>query len=147
MHAPRLPLTLFHDGACPLCAREIAWLRRHADPSQLHLVDLAAPDYEAQAPADAPPRQAMLDLLHARDADGYWFKGLDATYWSWRTAGLGHWARPLAWRPLRPLLEMGYRLFLKLRPGLTWLPHPEGSRRCQDDVCTLEEPRDRSRKG
>ncbi|MDH4765225.1 putative DCC family thiol-disulfide oxidoreductase YuxK [Pseudomonas oryzihabitans] len=147
MHAPRLPLTLFHDGACPLCAREIAWLRRHADSSQLQLVDLAAPDYPAQAPADAPPRQAMLDLLHARDADGRWFKGLDATYWSWRTAGLGHWARPLGWRPLRPVLELGYRLFLKLRPGLTWLPHPEGSRRCQDDVCTLEAPRDRSRKG
>ncbi len=39
---PHWPLTLYHDGDCPLCAREIAWLKRNADPARLQLTDIAA---------------------------------------------------------------------------------------------------------
>jgi predicted DCC family thiol-disulfide oxidoreductase YuxK len=130
MNEPSLPLTLYIDLDCPLCAREVHWLQRHASPARLQLVDISAPGFDP-APTGRS-LQALHDCLHARSASGEWLTGIDATLWSWRAAGVGHWAAPLAWRPLRPLLRLAYWLFSLLRPSLGWLPHPDGSRRCRD---------------
>jgi len=129
------PLTLYYDGDCPLCAREIALLRRRAAPEHLQLVDISAATFDADALGLS--HQAMQARLHAHFADGQWLTGLDATLWSWRAAGLGRWAAPLTWRPLRPVLELGYRLFCRLRPHLEWLPHPDASRRCRSNSCGI----------
>lgn len=136
MSPPDLPLTLYVDLACPLCAREAHWLARHADPSRLRLVDISAAAFDEQDAGRS--RQELGDRLHARSASGQWYTGIDATLWSWRAAGLHRWAAPLAWRPLQPLFRLGYGLFRRARPHLTWLPHPDGSRRC-DGVCQLPE--------
>jgi predicted DCC family thiol-disulfide oxidoreductase YuxK len=129
------PLTLYFDGECPLCAREVKILRRHAIDSRLLFVDLGNDAFDAQALGFT--LEQMQSSLHARFADGRWVSGLDATLWSWRAAGLGVWATPLTWRALRPLLAVGYRLFCHLRPHLAWLPHPDGSRRCRDKRCAV----------
>ncbi|WP_407290638.1 thiol-disulfide oxidoreductase DCC family protein [Stutzerimonas zhaodongensis] len=119
---PKLPLTLYVDGACPLCAREVIWLRRHATPDRLQLVDISAPEFFSEERS----LEQLRAKLHARSADGHWLTGLDATYWSWRAAGRGRWAAPLGWRLLRPLLLLAYWLFSLARPHLGWLPHPSG---------------------
>lgn len=129
------PLTLYFDGDCPLCAREIHMLSRHAPPARLVLVDISRAEFDARALGFS--LEQMQDSLHARFDDGRWLTGLDATLWSWRAAGLGKWAAPLAWRPIRPLFTLGYRLFCRLRPHLGWLPHPDGSRRCRNERCAL----------
>lgn len=129
------PLTLYFDGDCPLCAREIKLLSARATPDRLLFVDISAEAFDATrlgfTAAD------MASSLHARFADGTWVTGLDATLWSWRAAGLGAWAAPLSWRLTRPLLNIGYRLFCRWRPHLAWLPHPDGSARCGADGCTV----------
>jgi predicted DCC family thiol-disulfide oxidoreductase YuxK len=131
------PLTLYFDGDCPLCAREIQLLRRRAPEDRLQLVDMSQDGFEAAALGFS--HDQMQASLHARFADGRWVKGLDATLWAWRAAGLGTWAAPLTWRATRPLLSLAYRLFCRLRPHLNWLPHPDGARRCRDDVCAVPE--------
>ena len=127
------PLTLYFDGACPLCAQEIKLLRAKASPARLLFVDISEDGFDASAVGFS--LEAMQSSLHARFSDGGWVMGLDATLWSWRAAGLGFWATPLTWRATRPLLALGYRLFCRLRPHLAWLPHPDGRRRCVDDRC------------
>lgn len=91
------PLTLYFDGDCPLCAREIKLLRRRATDARLLLVDISRDDFDA--PALGFTLERMQSVLHARFANGQWVTGLDATLWSWRAAGLGAWATPLTWRP------------------------------------------------
>jgi predicted DCC family thiol-disulfide oxidoreductase YuxK len=108
------PLTLYFDGNCPLCAREITILRRHAAESRLLFVDIDSPEFDAKALGFT--FEQMQATLHACFADGRWVNGLDVTLCSWRAAGLGFWATPLTWRALRPLLALGYRLFCRLRP-------------------------------
>jgi predicted DCC family thiol-disulfide oxidoreductase YuxK len=135
------PLTLYFDGECPLCAREIKLLKAHAVETRLQFIDLSSADFDAQALGFT--LEHMQSSLHARFADGRWVTGLDATLWSWRAAGLGVWAAPLTWRPLKPLLGVAYRLFCRLRPHLAWLPHPDGNRRCRDDQCAVPEPKPR----
>jgi predicted DCC family thiol-disulfide oxidoreductase YuxK len=131
------PLTLYFDGECPLCAREIKLLRARANADRLHFVDLSDEAFDAGSVGFT--RAQMGSSLHARFADGTWVKGLDATLWSWRAAGLGAWAAPLSWRLTRPLFDMGYRLFCRWRPHLAWLPHPDGGARCRDDSCAISE--------
>ncbi len=129
------PLTLYFDGECPLCAREIKLLRKHSTAERLLLVDISSAGFDAAAWGFT--LEQMHASLHARFADGTWVTGLDATLWSWRAAGLGAWVAPLAWRPLRPLLIVGYNLFCRLRPHLAWLPHPDGSTRCRAQSCDV----------
>lgn len=131
------PLTLYFDGECPLCAREIKILRARAETDRLHFVDISDETFDARCLGFS--LGDMQSSLHARFADGSWIKGLDATLWSWRAAGLGIWAAPLSWRLTRPLLNVGYRLFCRWRPHLAWLPHPDGSARCRGGSCAVSE--------
>ena len=128
---PAWPLTLYFDGACPLCAREIKHLRRHADPARLLLVDISAVDFIP--PLDLPNDANLHQRLHARLADGQWLSGPEATLWSWRAAGLGHWVAPLAWPWLHGAWQALYGLFSMARPYLGWLPHPGGQIACHTD--------------
>jgi predicted DCC family thiol-disulfide oxidoreductase YuxK len=129
------PLTLYFDGECPLCAREIKLLREHAVNDRLLFVDISSGAFDAKALGFT--LEQMQSSLHARFADGRWVTGLDATLWSWGAAGLGFWATPLTWSVFRPLLEFGYRLFCRLRPHLAWLPHPDSGSRCLDNRCAV----------
>lgn len=132
------PLTLFFDGACPLCAQEINVLRARASPQRLVFVDISEATFDAKSLGFTLGQ--MQSCLHARFSDGAWVTGLDATLWSWRAAGLGMWVTPLSWRFMRPVLSLGYRFFCRVRPHLGWLPHPDGRRRCTDNRCTVSPP-------
>lgn len=111
---PIAPLTVYFDGQCPVCSREIALYRRLAEPGAIAWVDAtAAPD--AALGADLS-RTRALARLHVRTADGRLESGARAFVMLWRhvprTASL---ARILAHRPLLALLEVGYRLLLVAR--------------------------------
>ena len=138
MKSTDLPLTLFVDQSCPLCAREARLLKRRAVPSRLQLVDISVPGF---TPAPGYPSLTQLQsCLHARTAKGVWYTGIDATLYSWQAAGLGIWVMPLKLKPLRPLWRGLYALFVWLKPHLAWLPHPEGKARCSNHCMGGEEP-------
>lgn len=70
---PHWPLTLYYDGDCPLCAREIQLLRQHADAQRLCLVDISLNDFYPESVGLS--REALQNRLHARFADGQWPMG------------------------------------------------------------------------
>ena len=130
------PLTLFHDAACPLCAREIMFLRKYSDPTRLILVDISAAGFNAEEQTGRS-LEALQAKLHGHDASGQWFTGLDATQASWLAGGFAKIAWLLGWAPLRWLLLPCYRLFAISRPSLNWLPHPDGAARCRKQQCEV----------
>lgn len=110
--APRV--TVWYDGGCPLCLREIA-LMRHLDRRKaITFVDVTT----SQATCPLEPA-ALLARFHAREGDGDLVSGAAAFAAMWRAipvlAPFGHLAKapPLLW-----LLERAYRGFLKIRPRL-----------------------------
>ncbi|QMW22609.1 thiol-disulfide oxidoreductase DCC family protein [Sandaracinobacteroides saxicola] len=116
-----MTVTLWYDGACPLCSREIALLRRLDTRRQVHFIDLADPS--AACPLEPA---AMLARFHAREDTGPLLSGAAAFAAVWRALPL---LRPLGvaaqWPPLLRLLERAYVAFLGVRPRLQrWLTPP-----------------------
>lgn len=107
-------LKVWYDGACPLCAREIALMRRLDKRGRIAFIDVAA----GADPACPLARSALLARFHAEE-DGVVLSGAAAFAAMWRAIPL---LRPLGlaarWRPLLALLEATYRGFLRLRPRL-----------------------------
>ena len=109
-------LTVWYDGACPLCRREIALMRRLDRARRISFVDVAAPGAEGQCPID---RAALLARFHAEEDDGELLSGAAAFAAMWRAIPL---LRPLGLLARRPLvlrwLERAYLRFLRVRPAL-----------------------------
>ncbi|WP_310538741.1 DUF393 domain-containing protein [Phenylobacterium sp.] len=111
---PKSPqVTVWYDGECPLCQREIALFRRLDRRAGIDFIDVAG---DAACPID---RASLLQRFHAREAGGPLVSGAAAFAAMWRAipllSPLGHVARipVVLWG-----LERLYRLFLVVRPGL-----------------------------
>jgi predicted DCC family thiol-disulfide oxidoreductase YuxK len=108
-------VTVWFDGSCPLCTREIALMRRLDQRDAIDFIDIG---HTATAcPID---RAALLARFHAREADGPLVSGAAAFAAMWRAIPL---LRPLGLAArnatVLAVLEKLYRLFLRIRPALT----------------------------
>lgn len=113
-HTLKPALTVWYDGACPLCIREIALMRRLDRNGRVDFVNLTDP--ATRCPLD---RALMLERFHATTASGETLSGAAAFAAMWREIPilkpLGHFARLPG---MLPVLERAYLLFLKIRPAL-----------------------------
>ena len=107
-------LTVWYDGGCPLCRREIALMRRLDRSGGIEFIDAAS------APASQCPvaPAALMARFHALE-DGRLLSGAAAFAAMWRAVP---WLRPIGLAARVPwvlaLLEWAYRGFLRFRPGL-----------------------------
>jgi len=106
-------LTVWHDGGCPLCRREIALMRRLDRSGRIVFVDAT------EAALEPSERNRLLSRFHAREADGPMLDGAAAFAAMWRQVPL---LRPLGlaarWPPALAVLEWLYGGFLRFRPAL-----------------------------
>ena len=117
-----MSVTVWYDGACPLCQREIALMRRLDRAGAITFIDVAGAD--AACPLD---RAELLARFHARE-DGRIVSGAAAFAAMWRAIPA---LRPLGLAARNPVvlagLERLYRAFLRVRPGLSrWVGRLEG---------------------
>jgi len=107
-------LTIWFDGACPLCRREIALMRRLDHRGRIDFVDVSTA-HDGGCPID---RADLLARFHALE-DGRLLSGAAAFAAMWRAVPL---LRPLGLlarnRLALALLERAYKAFLRVRPRL-----------------------------
>jgi predicted DCC family thiol-disulfide oxidoreductase YuxK len=80
------PLTLYYEGACPMCRAEMANLMLRNTRGELQFVDISDPAFDA-----VPPGLTLDDLLalaHARTADGRIVKGVEVFRLAYAAVGL-----------------------------------------------------------
>lgn len=109
------PLTVYFDGGCPVCSREIAAYRRQAGAEKCVWVDAHACDELALG--DGLSRPDALVRFHVRRADGKMVSGMRAFALLWRELPRMAWIGRLASSgPMPAILEAIYSLVLRVRP-------------------------------
>lgn len=115
MDAQRTELSVFFDGSCPLCRKEIAFYQKRRGADRVDWVDVSTRG-EGDVVEGLSCRRAMA-RFHVRTADGALLDGGDGFAALWRVlpafSWLGHAFRP---PPLRWLLNRAYDGFLRIRP-------------------------------
>ena len=92
-------LTVYFDGSCPMCRREMAVYRRLPQATAIDWVDVSA---GAELGASLSCAQAMA-RFHVRDRQGRLFSGAAAFSQMWRLFPGWRWLGWLsAWPPLSP---------------------------------------------
>jgi predicted DCC family thiol-disulfide oxidoreductase YuxK len=116
MEAEPTRSTVYFDGSCPLCRAEIGHYRRQDHSGALCFVDVSEP--EAPVPDGLTQLRAM-ERFHVRAGDGELLSGAAAFVEVWARLPRWRWAARAAALPgILTLLELGYRLFLPIRPVL-----------------------------
>lgn len=124
--------TVYFDGACPLCSREIAHYRRRDRQGRLRFIDIADPHFDAAAEGLDAAR--VHQVMHVRRPDGSLATGVDAFIAIWAALpGYGRLACAAATPGIHGLLRAGYRLFAAVRP---YLPRRQVSS-CSDGSCAV----------
>lgn len=119
--------TVFYDGACPLCRREIAHYRRLRSADALSWIDIACDD--AALRQHGLRRDTAMARFHVRDAQGRWHTGAWAFAELWSHLPGYRWlAASLRLLRLLPLLDQAYVRFARWRL----------QRRCGEGSCGLD---------
>jgi predicted DCC family thiol-disulfide oxidoreductase YuxK len=121
-------LTVFFDGACPLCRREIAHYRQRDRAGRIAFVDIVADPAPLAAIGVSP--EVALAAMHARRADGSVVRGAAAFVALW--AELPRWrvlARIVAGVP--GLLALAERVYTWIAPRRTRV----AAAICRDGSC------------
>lgn len=109
--------TIYYDGLCILCSREIDHYRRQVGAENFNFVDITAPDFSAEDHHVDPFE--VHKIMHVKGVDGKLYTKVDAFIEIWSHLPKYQLLSKFAKQPwLRPLLDMGYLGFSKVRPFL-----------------------------
>jgi predicted DCC family thiol-disulfide oxidoreductase YuxK len=149
------PLTIYYDASCPVCATEMAEIKMRDVNQQLELVDCSAPAFDdAEANSAGVSREAMMRIIHARDAHGTWLRGVDVFVAAYEAVNVPLMAKLWGNRLLRPFWNRAYPWIARNRQPLSriglqyairaviWLAaprraphHTQVTQRCASDAC------------
>ena len=111
--------TLYFDGSCPLCRAEIGYYRRKDQAGSLCFVDVSE---STASPPDGMTQQRAMQRFHVRAGDGRVLSGAAAFVEVWTRLPKWRWAARAASLPgVLAVLELGYRMFLPVRPFISRL--------------------------
>lgn len=111
--------TVFFDGSCPLCRAEIGYYRRKDQAGALCFVDVS--EAGAVTPEGITQHRAM-ERLHVCARDGRVLSGAAAFVEVWTRLPKWSWAARAASLPgALAALELGYQMFLPVRPFISWV--------------------------
>lgn len=148
------PLVIYYDASCPLCREEMHALAEFDHGGRLQLRDASVPDFQDADLQSAGIRlPELMRLIHARDAAGRWYRGVEVFELAYGAAGLhgiaAVWANPR----LRPLWDRIYPWVARFRQPLSklhlnrpygWLVRRAAARAqrkaaaCSGDRCSLD---------
>ncbi|WP_263079015.1 DUF393 domain-containing protein [Endozoicomonas sp. Mp262] len=127
------PVTLFYDGDCPICVKEIRWLQSLNGQHKLIFENIKAEDFPQRHPE--LPIANLDKLLHARLGNERIVKGVDATLAAWEAVGQGWMLSPLRWPLFSTAANIAYEYFARNRHRLAEKIAPFIGETVCDDRC------------
>ena len=124
----RESVEVFFDGDCPLCSREIHFLRQRDRDARIRFTDISAADFR---PEDyGQTLTEFMSEIRGRLPDGTWIRGVEVFRRLYEAVGF-RWAVAVTRFPIvKQLLNLGYWLFARNRLRLTG--------RCSETTCAVK---------
>ena len=119
-------LTLFYDGACPLCRAEILFLSGRNQANLLEFVDINSAQFDPQKIGVSC--EAALAAMYGQFASGKLIQGVSVFPEAYRRANLPRMAWLFSRRSLQPFLKLAYFFFAKNRHTISSLLGPTALR-------------------
>ncbi len=133
---PAFPLQVLYDGACSVCASEIAHYVGKDRAGRLKGVDISAPDFDPES--YGLTRDDVMAQLHAIDSQGRLYRGVEAFWAIWQaypsSTLYGLLATLVTLPLLSPLARLAYRGVARIRRFL-----PKKRAACEG-ICRLRRP-------
>ena len=127
-------LTIFFDGCCPLCKREIDFLQSRNQKGYLSFIDINSSDFSLDFKYGISYKQAM-ERIHAFKSDGSVIKDIKVFQEAYSLIGLGWIYAPTKLPILDKFIEFIYGLWAKYRLKITFRPSIE--KLCYERDCEL----------
>lgn len=110
-------ITVYFDGLCHLCSREINQYRKMRGAERIEFLDITSPRFDAVREGVDP--KEVHRHLHVKDRDGSFKVGVDAFIAIWRELpALKALSRLASKNPIHKTIDIAYGLFAKIRPLL-----------------------------
>ena len=120
-------IEVFFDGDCPLCAKEIAMLRRWDREKRILFTDIAAIDFSSGGPGRSFDQ--LMASMHGRLPDGTWIDGVEVFRRMYAAVGFRRLVSVTRFPGIAWTLDRLYAVFAKHRLRLTG--------RCHDGACRV----------
>ena len=119
-------LTLFYDGACPLCQAEIIFLSGRNKQGLLDFVDINSDRFDPEKVGVSC--ETALAAMYGQFSGGKLIHGVSVFPEAYRRAELPALAWLFSRKALQPILQVGYRFFAKNRHAISSLLGPTALR-------------------
>ncbi|NDD91802.1 DUF393 domain-containing protein, partial [bacterium] len=124
-------LTVYYDGLCVVCSREIEHYQKKDRANAVRWVDITSAEFSASQ--EGLDEREVHRVMHVRDSSGQLHTEVDAFIAIWRVIpGFRPLARIASWWGARLGLNLGYQIFVRIRP---FLPRRKSSV-CDDGRCS-----------
>ncbi len=121
-------IEVFYDGGCPLCLREINFLKRRDRHGKIQFTDIDAPGFSSESYGKT--YDELMAKIYGRLPDGTWITGVEVFRRLYTAAGFGPLVTLTRLPVISQLLDLGYRIFARNRLRLTG--------RCTPQSCSVK---------
>jgi predicted DCC family thiol-disulfide oxidoreductase YuxK len=107
------PFEVFYDEQCPLCRKEINFIRRRDKQGRLKLVDISSPEFDGSSTGKS--LDELMREIHGRYGDGSLITGVEVFREIYKRIGLGMFVVPTRLPVVRWAMDKAYNVFASLR--------------------------------
>lgn len=123
-------ISVYYDGGCHLCSREIDIYKRKDTDQKIEFVDISSPEFTLNT--DKVSLEDIHKYFHVKTNKDEWLQGVDAFEKIWEVLNIFKPLQLVSKNKLtRPFMNFGYSLFVKARP---YLPRKKG---CETGTCHI----------
>ena len=115
-------LILLFDGGCPLCQREVSFLRDRDNLNSISFVDIDSSTYKPELFLGISYEKAM-GRMHAITDSGKILKDVQVFREAYRLVGLGWVYAPTVWPIIGAIVDQIYAIWAQWRLPLTFRPN------------------------
>jgi predicted DCC family thiol-disulfide oxidoreductase YuxK len=121
-----MEIEVFFDGGCPLCLREIHFLKRRDRQGKILFTDIDAADFRPETYGKT--YDELMAKMHGRLPDGTWITGVEVFRRLYSAIGFGPLVTLTRLPIISQIMDLGYHVFAKNRLRLTG--------RCSAQTCS-----------